>query len=118
MVIRTIRPVRMKRMIQMITPTKKPMRMSRANENETAIVQSTMISRQQSSESTRISSRKPLVMLIIENIGFSSSGLGKQRLNAVLLESAKSKISDFEKIELTSCKLQLQSYNFKVTRFV
>ena len=75
----------MKSITQMITPTKKPIKMSKANENEIAIVQSTMISLQHSNESTIISSRKPLVMLIIENIGLSNSGLGRHRLKAVLL---------------------------------
>lgn len=75
----------MNRIIQIITPTKKPIKMSKANENDIEIVQSKMISRQQSSESTIISSRKPLVILIMENIGLSSRGLGRHRLNAVLL---------------------------------
>lgn len=75
----------MKSITQIITPTKKPIKMSKANEKEVAIVQSTIISLQQSNESTMISSKKPLVILIIENIGFSNNGLGRHRLNAVLL---------------------------------
>lgn len=75
----------MKSIIQMITPTKKPIKMSKANENEIEIVHKTMISRQHNNESIRISSKKVLVILIIENIGLKSTGLGRHRLNAVLL---------------------------------
>lgn len=66
--------------------------MSKAKENEIAMVHSTMISRQQSNESTMISSRKPLVMLIIENIGLSSKGLGRHRLNGALLRKLKKQL--------------------------